>query len=178
MGSGYLEQAQGKFATIGFGPRMREALAQAAAARCDAVAAGAGDSSSAENAPRIPFTFAIKKRAAKSAAGRTRRVAKAVDLLREEAVAAGTGPGAGVSHEDDAELYDRLRALRTRIASERQWAPYMVLPDKTLRAFCRLRPRDRESLLAVPGIGEKKADDFGDLFLQEIADFEARGAGR
>lgn len=178
VGSGYLEQAQGKFATIGFGPRMREALAQAAAARCDAVAAGAGDSSSAENAPRIPFTFAIKKRAAKSAAGRTRRVAKAVDLLREEAVAAGTGPGAGVSHEDDAELYDRLRALRTRIASERQWAPYMVLPDKTLRAFCRLRPRDRESLLAVPGIGEKKADDFGDLFLQEIADFEARGAGR
>ena len=38
--------------------------------------------------------------------------------------------------------------------------------------FCRLRPETREELLEVPGIGEKKADDFGDAFLAAVASFE------
>ena len=70
------------------------------------------------------------------------------------------------------ELFERLRALRTSCASERGWAPYMVFNDATLRAMCRRRPADREELLGVSGVGEKKADAFGELFLSEIAAFE------
>ena len=38
--------------------------------------------------------------------------------------------------------------------------------------MCRLRPHNMDELLDVPGIGEKKADDFGDRFIAEIAEFE------
>ena len=91
-----------------------------------------------------------------------------MDLVRD----GGAADGLGVSHEDDAELFERLREVRTEIARDRQWAPYMVFSDKTLRALCRQRPHDRDELLAVPGIGEKKADDLGERFLAEIAAFE------
>ena len=73
---------------------------------------------------------------------------------------------------DDAELFERLRELRRDFAAERQWAPYMVYSDKALRGMCRRRPLTRDELLEVPGIGEKKADDFGDAFLAEIQRFE------
>ena len=78
---------------------------------------------------------------------------------------------------DDAELFERLRELRRELAIERGWAPYMVCTDKALRGMCRRRPATRGELLEVPGIGEKKADDFGDAFLAEIARFEDDRAG-
>ena len=78
---------------------------------------------------------------------------------------------------DDAELFERLRGVRRELALEREWAPYMVASDKVLRGMCRRRPTTREELLEVPGIGEKKAEDFGDVFLAEIARFEEEHAG-
>ena len=50
--------------------------------------------------------------------------------------------------------------------------PYIVCSDATLRGMCRRRPATREDLLEVSGIGEKKADEYGDAFLAEIAAFE------
>lgn len=111
------------------------------------------------------FSFSVRRRAARGSA--SARVRRAVDMVRD-----GGDSALGSSHEDDAELFEALRAVRTEIARERQWAPYMVFSDKTLRALCRLRPHDREELLAVPGIGEKKADDLGERVLAEIAAIE------
>ena len=144
VGRGYLQLAQGRFPTVGLGPRAGEAL---------------GDR------PEAPFSLSIKRRAAKGRA--SRRAQRAVDLLREEAAAAGH-PRVG----DDAELFERLRALRTEFARERQMAPYMVLSDKALRGMCRQRPHTRDELLEVSGVGERKAADFGEAFLSEIASFE------
>ena len=111
------------------------------------------------------FAFTVKRRASKRrAATRARR---AVDLLREES-ALESRPRVG----DDAELFERLRVLRKDISTELQMAPYMVLSDKALRGLCRMRPRTREELLEVNGIGEKKADAFGEQFMAAIADFE------
>ncbi|MBE6469831.1 MAG: RecQ family ATP-dependent DNA helicase [Coriobacteriaceae bacterium] len=110
------------------------------------------------------FSFSVRRRSR----GASQRVRRAVDLVRDGEAAGGLG----ASHEDDAELFERLREVRTEIARDRQWAPYMVFSDKTLRALCRQRPHDREGLLAVSGIGEKKADDLGERFLAEIAAFE------
>ena len=107
----------------------------------------------------------MKRRAAKRTA--PARAQRAVDLLRDEA-ALDARPRVG----DDAKLFERLRTLRTELAREREWAPYMVFSDKALRGMCRLRPRTRDELLGVSGVGEKKADDFGERFLGEIAAFE------
>ena len=71
-----------------------------------------------------------------------------------------------------------MRDLRREYAIERAWAPYMICSDKALRGMCRRRPRTLDELLEVPGIGEKKAEDFGAAFLQAIASFEDEEAAR
>ncbi|WP_187367786.1 MULTISPECIES: RecQ family ATP-dependent DNA helicase [Enorma] len=158
-GRGYLEVAQGQYPVIGLGPRAGEALG----------GAPFGDGSGEGLPDTAPgFTFTIKWRASKGRSGA--RVRRAVDLLRDEAGAlADAGrdcPG------DDAELFERLRALRRSLAQERGVPPYIVCSDKTLRGLCRRRPATREELLDVPGIGEAKASEYGEAFLQAIAEFE------
>ena len=153
VGRGYLVSSQGRFPTIGVGPRASEVPAP-----------GEDDGSPS------PFTFTVKRRAAKGAA--SRRASRAVDLLRDE-TAQGGRPRSG----DDAELYRRLAELRRSMAAERQLPPYMICNDRALRGICRLRPQTRDELLEVPGIGRKKADDFGDALIAEVASFEELHAG-
>ena len=66
-------------------------------------------------------------------------------------------------------LFEQLRALRRDLAAERKIPPYLICNDRTLIALAIERPRDRAELLAIPGIGEKKASDLGPLFLRAIA---------
>ena len=77
---------------------------------------------------------------------------------------------------DDAELFERLRALRKEISTELEMAPYMVFSDRALRGLCRLRPQTRDELIQVNGIGEKKADAFGEQFMAAIEEFESEHA--
>ena len=66
--------------------------------------------------------------------------------------------------------------LRKEISTELEMAPYMVFSDKALRGLCRLRPQTREELIRVNGIGEKKADAFGEQFMAAIEEFESEHA--
>ena len=69
----------------------------------------------------------------------------------------------------DRELFEALRELRREIAAERKVPPYVIFHDNTLREFARLRPASADQLLAVYGVGEKKAEDLGPRFLSAIA---------
>lgn len=69
----------------------------------------------------------------------------------------------------DAPLFDRLRALRKRLADARGVPPYVVFSDVTLRALAAARPQTKEEFLAIVGIGEKKYADFGATFAAEMA---------
>ncbi len=69
----------------------------------------------------------------------------------------------------DEELFERLRRLRRRLANERETAAYIIFSDATLRQMAAQRPRTREQMLRVPGVGQHKLEEFGDAFLQEIA---------
>ena len=68
----------------------------------------------------------------------------------------------------DGALFDRLRAVRLEIARSRGVPPYVIFHDVTLREMARLRPSSIEALLTVKGVGARKADDLGDLFLAAI----------
>ncbi len=70
----------------------------------------------------------------------------------------------------DRDLFEVLRELRLGIARERGVPPYVVFHDSTLRHLASLRPSSRDGLLAVPGVGEKKADDLGGPFVEAIAE--------
>jgi ATP-dependent DNA helicase RecQ len=79
----------------------------------------------------------------------------------------------------DRDLFDRLRDLRRRLAIERGVPPYMIFGDETLRELARLRPRTLEEMATVRGVGRRKLEDFGEVFLAVVlaAGPESPGGG-
>lgn len=75
---------------------------------------------------------------------------------------------AGSRRGSDGDLYQLLRALRTRVARSEGLPPFMVFSDKTLQEMARLRPANPDALLRVSGVGKQKLAQYGDLFLDEI----------
>jgi len=70
----------------------------------------------------------------------------------------------------DAEMYDKLRTLRTEIASKKGIPPYIVFSDKTLKDLSSKHPQNKEEMLAVHGIGEVKFERYGEAFLKLLVD--------
>lgn len=73
-------------------------------------------------------------------------------------------------HED---LFARLRALRKQIADDKNVPPYVLFSDVTLKELSRYFPTDREDMLEIKGIGEKKYEQYGEEFLAIIQDWRA-----
>ena len=71
----------------------------------------------------------------------------------------------------DPALFESLRDLRRRLARERSVPPYVIASDRTLAALAAKKPASTEELLAIKGIGEKKAADYGEVFLEAIQAF-------
>ena len=68
----------------------------------------------------------------------------------------------------DRDLFEHLRSVRLEIARARGVPPYVIFHDTTLREMARLRPTSIDGLLAVKGVGARKADDLGGVFLDAI----------
>lgn len=66
-------------------------------------------------------------------------------------------------------LFDRLRTLRKQLADERKVPAYIVFGDTTLRAMARHYPDSVDAMEGIPGMGEKKRAEFGELFAAEIS---------
>ena len=69
----------------------------------------------------------------------------------------------------DRELFEELRVLRLEIARRRRVPPYVIFHDTTLREIARALPRTKEELRHVYGVGDRKAEDLGDLVLAVVA---------
>lgn len=69
----------------------------------------------------------------------------------------------------DRDLFEALRAERLRLAQEKGVPAYVVAHDRTLRELATLRPGSMEALSQVPGLGPKKAERYGEAFLDVIA---------
>jgi ATP-dependent DNA helicase RecQ len=68
----------------------------------------------------------------------------------------------------DRDLFERLRVVRLETARQRGVPPYVIFHDATLREMARLRPTSLDALLSVKGVGARKADDLGEIFLSAI----------
>ncbi len=68
----------------------------------------------------------------------------------------------------DQELFEAMRKLRQRLASEQAVPPYVIFSDATLRELARTRPSTLERMRLVYGIGTTKLEEFGDAFLKLI----------
>ncbi|MFG0299234.1 MAG: RecQ family ATP-dependent DNA helicase [Phycisphaerales bacterium JB047] len=71
-------------------------------------------------------------------------------------------------NDNEKALFESLRALRKSIAAERGVPPYVVFNDSTLREMALSKPTNRHELLGIRGIGQKKLDEFGRVFLDAI----------
>jgi ATP-dependent DNA helicase RecQ len=80
------------------------------------------------------------------------------------APAAASGDGG----EPDPALFEALRRTRLEIAKGLGVPPYVVFHDRTLREMAALKPRSRAELLQVVGVGERKAELYGQTFLDAI----------
>lgn len=74
-------------------------------------------------------------------------------------------------------LFELLRELRKELAREEGIAPYMVFGDAALTQMAILLPNTKSEFLQVNGVGEKKLDKYGDVFLKEIAGYREKHAG-
>ena len=72
--------------------------------------------------------------------------------------------------EDD--LLAALKALRLRLSQEQHIPAYIICTNATLLDMAARRPRTIEELLEVSGIGQAKAERFGDAFLKELEHYE------
>lgn len=72
--------------------------------------------------------------------------------------------GAEFTEAEEA-LFEALRALRTEIAREEKVPPYIVFSDKALTHMCIMRPKTKEEMLTVSGVGEFKYEKYGERFL-------------
>jgi len=101
----------------------------------------------------------------------TPRVATAKSRRRTAARAA-----AGGEAYDEA-LFERLRALRKRIASDQGVPPYIVFGDAALIAMSQIKPSDEASFGHVPGVGEAKLMKYGAQFTAVIREYLEDYAG-
>jgi ATP-dependent DNA helicase RecQ len=71
----------------------------------------------------------------------------------------------------DQGLFQLLRDLRRAIADERQVPPFVIFADSVLRDLARYRPSTTSDFRDVKGIGERKAADLGQRFVDVIGSY-------
>ncbi|MBW3555633.1 MAG: UvrD-helicase domain-containing protein [Actinobacteria bacterium] len=76
------------------------------------------------------------------------------------------GPGA----DPDPEVFAALKAWRAGAAKAANVPAYVIFHDTTLAAVAELRPRTRDALLGVPGLGPVKAERYGAALLALVSE--------
>ena len=96
------------------------------------------------------------------------RVRKAFVHVATPAAPSPLGHGAGLEGNEEG-LFNELKELRRRLATERRVPAYVVFSDATLVEMARLKPHSEAQLLAVSGVGATKLERYGEVFLAAIA---------
>ena len=71
----------------------------------------------------------------------------------------------------DSDMFQMLKDYRFELASERRIPPYIIFSDKSLKDMCIVKPLDNSSFLRVSGVGERKLEEYGPLFIPRIREY-------
>jgi len=80
----------------------------------------------------------------------------------------GSAAAAGALSDEAQERFERLRAVRKRLADGEGVPAYIVFSDAALRGMAERHPRTEAELLEVPGVGPVKLERYGAAFLDEL----------
>ncbi len=71
----------------------------------------------------------------------------------------------------DNELFAVLSSLRKEISLKENIPPFMIFHDSTLKEMSEYMPVTLDSLLLIKGVGERKAEVYGEYFLKAICKY-------
>ena len=99
-----------------------------------------------------------------------------IDRIEEETGDGRKGPkkAAGALPEEAKGLYNVLKALRMKLAQEQDVPAYIVFSNATLTDMAVKAPRTMPEFLGVSGVGEVKAEKYGEAFLKAIALYQEK----
>jgi ATP-dependent DNA helicase RecQ len=106
-----------------------------------------------EHRPELALPAAVPRRVPRARAGRRGREA-----------APAVAPA--VAAEGDPVILERLKVWRREEARRQGKPSYVIFHDSTLEALAAVRPRDRDTLQQVKGIGPAKLEAYGDTLLE------------
>ncbi len=69
------------------------------------------------------------------------------------------------------DLFQSLREIRAKLATEYNVPPYIIFNDKTLHEMCLFLPQDKDQFLMINGVGASKEEKYGPIFRKKIAEF-------
>ncbi|NBI06334.1 DNA helicase RecQ [Senegalia massiliensis] len=72
------------------------------------------------------------------------------------------------------ELFVVLKDLRKKLALEKNIPPYIIFSDTTLKEMATYLPIEKDSFLNIKGVGDKKYESYGDIFIEKIRDFKEK----
>ncbi len=73
--------------------------------------------------------------------------------------------------ETDEACFAELKALRKKIADKRKVPAFIIFGDKSLHAMSYKKPKNLKEFANIIGVGEKKLEEFGEIFLTVISDY-------
>jgi len=69
----------------------------------------------------------------------------------------------------DEALFERLRGIRKELADQRGVPSYIIFSDVSLRQMARYYPSRQGEFERISGVGQRKLEEFGRVFMDEIA---------
>ncbi len=76
-----------------------------------------------------------------------------------------------IDAEEDNELFDKLRERRMRLAKRQNVPAYVIFNDSTLHEMARVKPKTRDDMMSVSGVGYVKFQKYGEAFLEVIKEY-------
>lgn len=68
----------------------------------------------------------------------------------------------------DPDIYKKLEEVRKKLASEKRLTPFLIAHNKTLKEMAMVKPKNKEELAKISGIGGVKLEKYGNIFLEAI----------
>ncbi len=97
------------------------------------------------------------------------RLRKDPRLVRnKKAIKTSTKHKSDLMDDDARQLFEKLRRLRLDLSKKLGVPPFVIFHDKTLTEMATFKPGSRGEFLQINGVGEQKAEKFGDIFLNAI----------
>ena len=116
-------------------------------------------------------TLSLSEKAVRALKNEERIMVKYKDAGIKTKAKAAPKKAAAAEAPGDARLFDRLKALRRELADKQRVPPYLIFSDAALNGMCSLLPATDAEFLEVSGVGQRKLEQYGKIFMAEIKRF-------